>query len=124
MHPMRAILPTWFTRVNDILKIVGSHNLLAVASRGQLDDERLRPLIDEFLSGAEGYDAEERSAIYRMAWDFMGTTMGSRNELYERNYLSSSKTNRIAAHNFYSASARARGDELIEHLLSSARARS
>ncbi|MCP5024944.1 MAG: 4-hydroxyphenylacetate 3-hydroxylase [Actinomycetia bacterium] len=124
MHPMRAILPTWFTRVNEILKTLGSHNLLAVASRGQLDDARLRPLIDEFLSGAEGYDAEERSAIYRMAWDFLGTTMGSRNELYERNYLASTKTNRIAAHNNYSASARARGDELIEHMLASARARS
>lgn len=124
MHPMRAILPTWFTRVNEILKTVGSHNLLAVASRGQLDDERLRPLLDEFLSGAEGHDAEERSAIYRLAWDFMGTTMGSRNELYERNYLASTKTNRIAAHKFYSADARARGDELIEYMLSSARARS
>jgi 4-hydroxyphenylacetate 3-monooxygenase len=124
MHPMRSILPVWMTRVNEIMKTIGSHNLLAVASRAQLDDERLRPLIDEFLSGAEGHGAEERSAIYRMAWDFMGTTMGSRNELYERNYLASSKTNRIAAHNFYSASARARGDELIESLLASARARS
>jgi len=124
LHPMRSILPVWFTRVNDILKTLGSHNLLAVASRGQLDDARLRPLIEEFLSGAEGHDAEERSAIYRLAWDFVGTSMGSRNELYERNYLASSKTNRIAAHLFYSAEARARGDELIENLLAAARDRS
>jgi len=121
---MRSILPVWMTRVNEIMKTIGSHNLLAVASRGQLDDARLRPLIDEFLCGAEGYDAEERSAIYRMAWDFMGTTIGSRNELYERNYLASSKTNRIAAHGFYSADARRRGDELVEYMLSAARARS
>ncbi|MCP3909396.1 MAG: hypothetical protein GY713_00410 [Actinomycetia bacterium] len=111
-------------RVNEIMKVIGSHNMLAVASRVQLDDQRLRPLIDEFLSGAEGHDAEERSAIYRMAWDFMGTTMGSRNELYERNYLASTKTNRIAAHSRLSAANRARGDELIEYMLASARARS
>ncbi|MDG2112422.1 MAG: 4-hydroxyphenylacetate 3-hydroxylase N-terminal domain-containing protein [Actinomycetota bacterium] len=124
MHPMRSILPTWFTRVNEIMKTLGSHNFLAVASRGQLDDDRLRPLIDEFLTGAEDHDAEERSAIYRLAWDFVGTTIGGRNELYERNYLSSSKTNRIAAHNRYSAAARARGNELIDHMLASATARS
>jgi aromatic ring hydroxylase len=124
MHPVRSILPMWMARVNEIMKVLGSHNLLAVASRGQLDDEQLRPLIDEFLCGAEGHDAEERSAIYRLAWDFMGTTIGSRNELYERNYLASPRTNRMAAHNFYSTDARARGDELIDMMLTSARKRS
>ena len=33
-------------------------------------------------------------SIYRLAWDFIGSGLGSRNELYERNYLGSAKTTR------------------------------
>ena len=123
LHPMRSLLPVWFTRVNDILRTIGSHNLLATASRGQLDDARLRPLIDEFLTGAGDHGAEERSAVYRMAWDFVGSTLGSRNELYERNYLASSKSNRINAHLRYSAANRRRGDDLLDKVLNDTRSR-
>ena len=52
LHPLRALLPDWFTRVNDIIKTIGSHNLLAAASQGQLADPRLKVLIDEFMPGA------------------------------------------------------------------------
>ena len=57
--------------------------------------------MNEFQPGANGISAEDRSVIYRVAWDFMGSLLGSRNELYERNYLASSKTNRIVSHLFY-----------------------
>ncbi len=120
--PMRSLLAVWFPRVNEILKTIGSHNLLATASRGQLDDPRLRPLIEEFIPGANGIGAEERSAVYRAAWDFIGSSLGGRNELYERNYLASARTNRIGAQMFASAANRARGDELLDKLLSRARA--
>ena len=56
-----------------------------------LADARLRPLIDEFMLGANDIDAERRAGIYRLAWDFIGSALGSRNELYERNYLASAK---------------------------------
>jgi aromatic ring hydroxylase len=123
LHPLRSLLPEWFTRINEILKTIGSHNMLAAASRGQLDDPRLRRLLDEFLPGANGVTAEERSTIFRLAWDVVGSALGSRNELYERNYLASSKTNRIATHLFYSEGNRRRGDELIEMFLTATRAR-
>lgn len=121
---MRAHLATWFPRVNEILKTVGSHNLLATATRGQLDDPRLRPLLEEFLPGANDVGAEERSAVYRMAWDFVGSGLGGRNDLYERNYLSSTKTNRLALHMVYSDEQKARGRQLLDQSLAAARARS
>ena len=92
MHPMRAMLAAWYPRVREILMLIGSHNLLAAPSRAMLADARLRPLIDEFMHGANDIDAERRAAIYRLAWDFIGSGLGSRNELYERNYLASAKT--------------------------------
>jgi aromatic ring hydroxylase len=123
LHPMRALLPDWFARVNEIIKIVGSHNLLAAASQGQLADPRLSALMNEFQPGAKGMTAEERSAIYRTAWDFAGSLLGSRNELYERNYLRSARSNRVMSNVLYSAANRARGAHLVEKLLTDARAR-
>ena len=92
------MLAVWYPRVREILMLIGSHNLLATPSRAMLADARLRPLIDEFVHGANDIDAERRAGIYRLAWDFIGSGLGSRNELYERNYLASAKTNRTHAH--------------------------
>ena len=78
--------------------LIGSHNLLATPSRVQLDDAELRPLLDEFLRGANGVDAEARAALFRLAWDFVGSGLGGRNLLYERFYLTSASRNRIRAH--------------------------
>jgi len=119
LHPMRAILATWFPRVNDILLTIGSHNLLATPSRAMLDDARLRPLIDEFLHGTEGVAAEDRAALYRLAWDFVGSNLGARNELYERNYLASAKTNRTLGHLVYAD--RTRPYALVDAMLAAGR---
>jgi 4-hydroxyphenylacetate 3-monooxygenase len=123
LHPMRALLPDWFTRVNDIIKTIGSHNLLAAASAGALNNPRISALMNEFQPGANGLSAADRSAVYRVAWDFTGSLLGSRNELYERNYLTSAKTNRINSHRTYSEANRQRGNELVDKLLSDARSR-
>ena len=96
--PMRSLLATWFPRVAEIIALIGSHNLLAAPSRKQLDDPALRPLLDEFLHGANGMDAEQRAALFRTAWDFVGSGLGARNLLYERFYLTSAARNRITAH--------------------------
>jgi 4-hydroxyphenylacetate 3-monooxygenase oxygenase component len=85
---LRAALPTWFPRVTEIVRLIGSHNLLTTPARNALDDPRLRPLIDRYLPGV-GVDAEERSRLFRLAWDFAGTALGSRNDQYERFYLGS-----------------------------------
>jgi len=91
---LRAALPTWFPRVNEIIRLIGSHNLLTTPARGALEDEALRPLIDKYLRGA-GVDAEQRSRLFRLAWDFTGTALASRNEQYERFYLGSAGRNLI-----------------------------
>src|SRR6185503_18203909 len=91
---LRAALPGWFPRVNEIIRMIGSHNLLTTPARAPLADKTLRPLIDRYLPGV-GVDAEQRSRLFRLAWDFTGTALGSRNELYERFYLGSAGRNLI-----------------------------
>jgi len=119
LMPMRSLLATWFPRVAEIIMLIGSHNLLATPSRGQLDDPELRPLLDEFLHGAGDIDAETRAALFRLAWDFVGSGLGGRNLLYERFYLTSAGRNRIIAHK--SNLDRSRPDGLVDGILAAGR---
>jgi 4-hydroxyphenylacetate 3-monooxygenase len=100
-RPFRALRPTlprWFPRVNEILALLGSHNLLATPSAAAFDDPELRPLLDRYFQGAGGLDARERVRLFRAAWDFAGSALGGRNELYERFYLASSARTYQMAH--------------------------
>ncbi len=119
LNPMRSLLATWFPRVNEIIMLIGSHNLLAAPTRRQLDDPRLRPLLDEFLHGAKGMDAEERAALFRLAWDFVGSSLAGRNVLYERFYLTSAARNRINHHLRYTD--RSRAYALVDGILAAGR---
>ena len=110
---LRAALPTWFPRVNEIIRLIGSHNLLTTPARAALADSKLRPLIDKYLLGVD-VDAEQRSRLFRLAWDFAGTALGSRNEQYERFYLGSSGRNLTMAHVLAD---RARANCLVDRFL-------
>ena len=96
-RPFRALRPTipgWMARVNEIIKLIGSHNLLATPSAADFAHPELRPLLDTYLPGAtrpngDPTPASERAALFRTAWDFAGSALGSRTELYECYYLAS-----------------------------------
>jgi aromatic ring hydroxylase len=117
---MRSLLAVWFPRVAEIIMLIGSHNLLATPTRRQLDDAELRPLLDEFLHGAGGIGAEARAALFRLAWDFVGSGLGARNLLYERFYLTSASRNRITAH--LTNADRSRAYALVDGVLAAGRA--
>ena len=119
LNPMRSLLATWFPRVSEIIMLIGSHNLLATPTRRQLQDGRLRPLLDEFLHGAHDTDSEERAALFRLAWDFVGSTLAGRNVLYERFYLTSAARNRINHHLRYPD--RSRAYALVDGILAAGR---
>lgn len=88
-HALRPTMPGWMVRVNDILKQLGSHNLLATPSEADLSDPELAPLLDHYFRGADDVSARERTRLFRTAWDLAGSALGGRVELYERFYLAS-----------------------------------
>ena len=95
-RPLRAVrdlMPTWMVRTNDIIKQLGSHNLLATPSLAAFDNPAIGPLLEEFLPGANGVSARDRAQVFRTAWDFAGSALGGRVELYERFYLASQPKN-------------------------------
>ena len=121
LEPMRAMLAIWMPRVAEIITLIGSHNLLTTPSRAQLDDPKLRPLIDEMLSGADGVAADERAAVFRIAWDFVGSSLGGRGFLYERFYLTSAARNKQMLHSRFFD--RTRSQALLNDMLSRAKCR-
>ena len=94
-------------------------NLLVNRTAPPFDNPEMRPLIDEFMHGANGTDAERRAAIFRLAWDYIGSALGGRNLLYERFYLTSAARNRQMSHMLNPD--RSRGFGLVESVLASAR---
>jgi aromatic ring hydroxylase len=47
----------------------------------------LRPYLDRFVRGSNGYTAEQRVKLMKLMWDAIGSEFSGRDELYERNYL-------------------------------------
>lgn len=111
---LRATLPSWFPRVNEIICLLGSHNLLATPNEALLADPSLRPLIDQYMRGKDGVSAEDRGRVFRLAWDFAGSALASRNEQYERFYLASGAHNQLLAHVLAD---RQRAAELVDQFL-------
>ncbi|MDA8038759.1 MAG: 4-hydroxyphenylacetate 3-hydroxylase [Actinomycetota bacterium] len=100
-RPFRALrpsLPIWFPRVNELIKTLGSHNLLATPSEADLAEVELAEDLARTLRGAGDTGARERSLLFRTAWDFVGSALGSRAELYEMFYLASSPRSYQLAH--------------------------
>jgi len=85
----RAMLPDWMVRANELLIGLGSHNLLATPTMAAFDNPAMAPMLERYLPGADGHSARERAQVFRTAWDFVGSALGSRNALYERFYLGS-----------------------------------
>lgn len=95
---LRTSFPRWFPRVNEIIRELGAHNLLTTPTASQFTDPTLRPLLDRYLTGSGDVDADRRARIFRLAWDFAGTALASRNEEYERFHLGSAGRNLMQMH--------------------------
>lgn len=95
---LRGVMPTWMARVNQIIRALGSHNLLATPSLELFDNPEIGDMLRKYLPGANGISAEDRARIMRMGWDFAGSALGSRVELYEMFYLASQPRARMGDH--------------------------
>jgi 4-hydroxyphenylacetate 3-monooxygenase len=55
----------------------------------------LRPYLDQFVRGSNGYTAEDRVKLMKLLWDAIGSEFGGRHELYERNYFGNNESIRF-----------------------------
>jgi 4-hydroxyphenylacetate 3-monooxygenase len=85
---LRGEMPKWLPRCNELLQLIGGGGFMATPSKADFEGP-LREQIDMYFQAA-GSDAERRVKLFRLAWDFLGSELGGRGELYERFYLSDS----------------------------------
>ena len=97
LSALRATMPFWMPRANEIIRLLGSHNLLATPTWDMMKNADLRPFIDKYLYGSNGVGSERRTRLFRLAWDYCGTALASRVEQYERFYLTSGARNQLRA---------------------------
>jgi aromatic ring hydroxylase len=86
---LRTFMPEWMMRVSEIIELLGSHHLLTTPAADLFDDPTVGPLLDTYLPSSDRRSARERAQLFRTAWDFNGSALGSRVKLYERYYLGS-----------------------------------
>ena len=85
---LRGEMPKWLPRCNELLQLIGGGGFMATPSRADMEGP-LREQIELYFQAA-GADATRRVKLFRLAWDFLGSELGGRGELYERFYLSDS----------------------------------
>lgn len=98
LRALRDLMPTWMARMAELIRSIGGHNLLATPSLSAFENEVIQPLLEKYLPTANGEDPRARAQIFRMAWDFIGSGLGGRVDLYEQFYLASQPTNFIRDH--------------------------
>jgi 4-hydroxyphenylacetate 3-monooxygenase len=76
-----------YTRVKYIIEQTVASGLIYLNSSARdFKNPEIRPYIDKYMRGSNGYDAEGRVKLLKLLWDTIGTEFGGRHELYEINY--------------------------------------
>jgi 4-hydroxyphenylacetate 3-monooxygenase len=100
-----------YPRIKEIAEQTISSGLIFLNSHSvDFKNPELRPYLDKYLRGSNGYDALERVKLLKVLWDACGTEFGGRHELYERNYAGNYEMVRLE--NLPMALATGRADEL------------
>jgi len=89
---------------NLIEQTLASSMIYLNSSAVDFKNPELRPYLEKYVRGSNGYSAEDRIKLMKLLWDSIGSEFGSRHELYEINYAGSTEENRLIALNTASAS--------------------
>jgi 4-hydroxyphenylacetate 3-monooxygenase len=110
---LRGLVPKWLPRASELIQLIGGSGFMATPSRADWEG----PLRDELATylQARNAGAERRIRAFRLGWDFVGSALGSRGELYERFYLSDSFRMTALA---YALADKSRSAALVERFLS------
>ncbi|MBO0684690.1 MAG: Pyoverdin chromophore biosynthetic protein pvcC, partial [Candidatus Dormibacteraeota bacterium] len=83
----RWFMTIGYPRVKEIIEQDVASGLIYLNSNAaDFKTPEIRPYLDTYLRGSNGYDAVDRVKLMKLLWDAVGTEFGGRHELYERNY--------------------------------------
>jgi 4-hydroxyphenylacetate 3-monooxygenase len=88
-------------RVKDIIyQVVAGGLIVQPSSALDFANPSIRPYLDRYFRGSNGYDAESRNKVIKLLWDALGSEFGGRHDLYERNYAGNHEIVRINVLNY------------------------
>ncbi|WP_246717250.1 4-hydroxyphenylacetate 3-hydroxylase family protein [Oricola nitratireducens] len=92
----RVLAPMAYPRIKELIeRHVASGLIYLPSSSADFQSEAIRPYLDRFVRGSNGYVAVDRVKLLKLLWDAIGTEFGGRHELYERNYAGNHENIRI-----------------------------
>ena len=93
-----------------IEQTVASGLIYLNSSARDFKNPAIRPYLDKYMRGSNGYAAVDRVKLLKLLWDSIGTEFGGRHELYEINYGGS--TEEIRRYVLFGAQALGTADNL------------
>ncbi|MFE7426775.1 4-hydroxyphenylacetate 3-hydroxylase N-terminal domain-containing protein [Streptomyces sp. NPDC057545] len=83
----RWFMTLGYPRIKEIImQDLGSGLIYLNSNAKDFSVPEIRPYLDKYVRGSNGYDSVERVKLMKLIWDSIGSEFGGRHELYERNY--------------------------------------
>jgi 4-hydroxyphenylacetate 3-monooxygenase len=102
---------TFYPVIKNLIEQTLASGLIYMNSSAvDFQNPELRPYLDKYVRGSNGYSSEDRIKLMKLLWDSIGSEFGSRHELYEINYAGSTDENRLIA--LHSAAASGLSDRM------------
>jgi 4-hydroxyphenylacetate 3-monooxygenase len=84
----RVMASIAYPKIKEIIENSLASALIYLPSSAlDFQNPEIRPYLDQFVRGSNGYSAIDRVKLMKLMWDAIGTEFGGRHELYERNYF-------------------------------------
>ena len=84
----RVMASLAYPKIKEIIENQLASALIYLPSSAlDFQNPEIRPYLDQFVRGSNGYTAVDRVKLMKLMWDAIGTEFGGRHELYERNYF-------------------------------------
>jgi aromatic ring hydroxylase len=81
-----------YAKIRHIIECTVASGLIYLTSSARdFKNPDVRPYIDKYMRGSNGYSAVDRSKLMKLLWDATGTEFAGRHELYETNYSGSTE---------------------------------
>jgi 4-hydroxyphenylacetate 3-monooxygenase len=84
----RVMASLAYPKIKEIIENQLASALIYLPSSAlDFNNPEIRPFLDQYVRGSNGYTAVERVKLMKLMWDAIGSEFGGRHELYERNYF-------------------------------------
>jgi anthranilate 3-monooxygenase (FAD)/4-hydroxyphenylacetate 3-monooxygenase len=114
LQSVRTFMPRAYPRMVEILQIIGAGGFMSIPMAGDLTGGAATD-VKRYFQGAGGMAAQDKIALFKLAWDLCGDAFGIRQMQYERYYAGDPV--RTTAGNYLGYDFRDECERLVERAL-------